>query len=320
MDDDGNPISKYSAYIEWRHGRKPRGGWPHYRGHIVFVSASRFETMQKLSSILKMEEKREAKELPKRLSVAPQKYGEESDDSTDIDTPTPVHVKRSKVSHKAHVDPAEEFLKLYGQQPPSSDDYNNLRKTVNELRQENKDLKEGNERWKEMVLQDVPGLLISMRKVVDAAAIPTRSESEMTIPPQTLPSPQPPSRSSSVTSKQSSSSPLPSSQLSKVEIYPGSGVLVDKLAWAYALNSTSATVFVRHLLTAVFPHDILLVSNLRGSSRGKGDARLPLDKNKLDAIYNATLERWPGTQLSSIGTTINAKITELRSKAKSVTT
>lgn len=72
----------------------------------------------------------------------------------------------------------------------------------------------------------------------------------------------------------------------QVEIYPGSGVLVDKLTWAYALNSTSATVFVRHLLTAVFSLDILLVSNLRGSSKGRGDARLPLDKNKLEAIYS----------------------------------
>lgn len=33
-----------------------------------------------------MEEKREEKEQTKRLSVAPQRYGEESDDSTDIDT------------------------------------------------------------------------------------------------------------------------------------------------------------------------------------------------------------------------------------------
>lgn len=61
--------------------------------HLISYLASRFETAQKLSSFLKMEEKREEKELTKRLSVAPQKYGEESDDSTDIDTQTPVQVK-----------------------------------------------------------------------------------------------------------------------------------------------------------------------------------------------------------------------------------
>ena len=62
--------------------------------------------------------------------------------------------------------------------------------------------------------------------------------------------------------------------------------MVEKLAWAYAVNANSATVFVRHLLTAVFPVEILLLSNLRGGKQGKGDARLPLDKSKLDAIYS----------------------------------
>lgn len=38
MDQHGNPISTYSAVMEWRHGKKPRGGWPHYRGTVVFVS------------------------------------------------------------------------------------------------------------------------------------------------------------------------------------------------------------------------------------------------------------------------------------------
>lgn len=38
MDQDGNPFATYSAVIEWRHGRKQRGGWPHYRGTVIFVS------------------------------------------------------------------------------------------------------------------------------------------------------------------------------------------------------------------------------------------------------------------------------------------
>lgn len=39
MDQDGNPISNYSAVIEWRQGKKQqRGGWPHYRGTVIFVS------------------------------------------------------------------------------------------------------------------------------------------------------------------------------------------------------------------------------------------------------------------------------------------
>ncbi|XP_036930491.1 uncharacterized protein LOC119023486 [Acanthopagrus latus] len=286
MDHDGNPISNYSAVIEWRHGKKQRGGWPHYRGTIIFVSATRFETTCKLNSLLKEDE---PAELTKRVSVASQKYGDDSDGSTDTETQS-LQVKRSKVPTRT--DPADEFLKQY----------------------------------------DVPGLLQSMRNIIDSVASPERSRLELNTTPLALPgSPQSGSSSPSATSLLSmprstlssskSASVTPSltvSQSSKVEIHPGTGVMVERLAWAYALNANSASVFVRHLLTAVFPVEVLLVSNLRGNKRGRGDARLPLDKNKLDAIYSATLERWPGTQLSSIGSTINAKITELRSKSKNV--
>ncbi|KAF1377158.1 hypothetical protein PFLUV_G00197690 [Perca fluviatilis] len=235
----------------------------------------------------------------------------------------------SLVKSKAPIrrDPAEEFLKQYGQSQPSSDNHN-LTKTVVELQQEIKDLKAENAKLKEMALQDVPGLLQSLRNIIDSAAPPKRSRVELATPsPALAGSMQSRSTSPSATSlslprstlSSSSASASPTvSQSSKVEIHPGTGVMVEKLAWAYALNANSATVFVRHLLTAVFPVEVLLVSNLRGNKRGRGEARLPLDKNKLNAIYSAALERWPGTQLSSIGSTINAKITELRSKSKNV--
>lgn len=38
MDEHGNPITTYSAIIEWRHGRKQEGGWSHYRATVIFVS------------------------------------------------------------------------------------------------------------------------------------------------------------------------------------------------------------------------------------------------------------------------------------------
>ncbi|KAL0974044.1 hypothetical protein UPYG_G00214670 [Umbra pygmaea] len=322
MDQDGNPISTYSAVIEWPHGRKQRGGWPHYRGIVIFVSATRFETIRKLNSLLKEEE---PAELTKRVSVAPPKYGDDSDASIVMDTQS-LQVKKSKPPIRT--DPAEEFLKQYGQSQPSSDCQNNLTKTVDELKQEIKDLKAENAKLKDIVLQDVPGLLLSLRTIIDSAT-PNKSRMEPTTPSLALPgSSQSRASSPSATSLSHPRSMLSSSaaaspsltvpQSSKVEIHPGSGVMVEKLAWAYALNANSATVFVRHLLTAVFPVEILLVSNLCGNKRGGGEARVPLDKNKLDAIYSATLERWPGTQLSIIGSTINAKITELRSKSKNV--
>ncbi|KAG7455569.1 hypothetical protein JOB18_010661 [Solea senegalensis] len=307
MDHDGNPISNYSAVIEWRHGKKQRGGWPHYRGTVIFVSATRFETTRKLNSLLKEDE---PAELTKRVSVAPQKYGDDSDGSTDTEIQF-LQVKKSKFPTRT--DPAEEFLKQYGQSQPSPDNHTNPRKTVVELKQEIKDLKAENAKLKEMVLQDVPVLLQSMRNIIDSAASPKRSRLKLTTPPLALPgSPKSRHSSSSATSLLSeprstlSSSTsasltpsLPVSQSSKVEIHPGTGVMVEKLAWAYALNANSASVFVRHLLTVVFPVEIQLVSNLRGNKRGGGDSRLPLDKNKVDAIYSATLEKWPGTQLSS---------------------
>lgn len=45
--------------------------------------------------------------------------------------------------------------------------------------------------------------------------------------------------------------------------------MVEKLAWAYATNANSSTTFVRHLLTAVFPVEILLVSNLQGENEAE---------------------------------------------------
>ena len=130
----------------------------------------------------------------------------------------------------------------------------------------------------------------------------------------------------------------------QVEIHPGTGVTVDRLEWAYAQNAPKATVFVRQLLVAIFPVEVLLVSNLRG-----GHDRDALDKTKVDAIYGiisalvfylwgfpsvshvfqnvfvlcsfflfvgATLDKYPGTSPTTIGAAINAKITELRNKNK----
>ncbi|XP_038556740.1 uncharacterized protein LOC119889899 [Micropterus salmoides] len=270
MDQDGNPFATYSAVIEWRHGRKQRGGWPHYRGTVIFVSATRFETICKLNSLLKEEE---PTELTKRASVAPQNNGDDSDCSTDLETESQ-QVKKSKAPRRT--DPAEEFLKQYGQSQPSSDNHNSPTQTVVELKQEIKDLKAENAKLKETVFQgiidsyqtlnhqtNVPGLLLSLRSIIDSAASPKRSRAEPTTPLLALPA-SPQSRSSSpcatslslprstLSSSTSASPSLTASQSSKVEIHPGSGVMVEKLAWAYALNANSATVFVRHLLTAIF--------------------------------------------------------------------
>lgn len=39
MDEDGNPISEYIAYIEWRQGKKKKNGWPVYQGNVIYVDS-----------------------------------------------------------------------------------------------------------------------------------------------------------------------------------------------------------------------------------------------------------------------------------------
>ncbi len=70
----------------------------------------------------------------------------------------------------------------------------------------------------------------------------------------------------------------------------GSNVFTDRLAWAVAQNANSASCFVKTLLTAVFPIDVLLVSNLRGRSRESGPQRQALDKMKVDHLSTVSFK------------------------------
>ncbi|XP_077395476.1 uncharacterized protein LOC144031864 isoform X2 [Festucalex cinctus] len=292
MDDHGNPIATYSAFIEWRHGKKQRGGWPHYRGTVIFVCVNRFEATRKLNSLLKEDE---PAPLTKRVSGPPKKYQDDSDGSTDTEMQSqaqPMQVKSMALTSK---DPAEDFLKMYGCSQPSP---TKSPTNVGGFKKRIRDLEEENAKLKDLVVQDVPELLRTMKELIDVA-VPKRSRVEVITPSQPKQSYLQSKASSSYdsslqsTSAMSSVKPKPTSDIpprvdsksSKVEIYPGTGVMIEKLSWAYALNANSATIFVRHLLTAVFPIETLLVSNLRGGKRG-GDAREPLDKIKLDAIYS----------------------------------
>ncbi|CAB1445613.1 unnamed protein product, partial [Pleuronectes platessa] len=117
-----------------------------------------------------------------------------------------------------------------------------LPKTVVELKREIQDLKEEDANLRELLVQDVPELLKTMKNVIDLAEPPKRSSSELTtprLPPQSSPQSRPGSSSAdsllslprSSPSSSTSESVIPSS---KVEIHPGTGVMVEKLAWAYA--------------------------------------------------------------------------------------
>ncbi|XP_038145797.1 uncharacterized protein LOC119786480 isoform X3 [Cyprinodon tularosa] len=269
MDQHGNPISTYSAIVEWRHGKKQRGGWPHYMGTVVFVCATRFEAARKRNALLR---ENEPADLTKRAPVHPKNYQDDSDDSDPDDTQIlsqPLQVKKSKALTRK--DPAEEFLAMYSHSPLSVTDCDQSpKKTVVELKREIQDLKEENAKLRELLVEDVPELMKTMKNVIGLAEPLKRSSFEL---------PQSSTQSRPGSSPDDSQMPIPESapsvssesvtpstresQSSKVEIHPGTGVMIEKLAWAYAINANSATVFVRHLLTAVFPTETLLVQLLR---------------------------------------------------------
>ncbi|XP_041930201.1 uncharacterized protein LOC121694223 isoform X2 [Alosa sapidissima] len=254
MGPDGLPLSLYLASVEWRRGKRPQGGYPHYAANVKFVTGSRYEATRKLNELTKSN-----KPAPqtKRISVPPKKYGEESDD-TDTEVPQQTD-KRLKVSQ---TDPAKEFLKMYGGIPQtSSDEINNLKKSVSALTQKNIDLEKECQKWKDLVLQDVPGLIFGMKKIICQPASPRTPGSE-DCPSQCLPYFTQPTSSPSSTVSTQSSSPSASSQSSKmaidagsgdmdttssspskVEIFKGSGVMVDKLAWVSQLMQ----IHVQHL-------------------------------------------------------------------------
>ncbi|CAG5971503.1 unnamed protein product, partial [Menidia menidia] len=223
--------------------------------------------------------------------------------------PTETLLKSKALTRK---DPAKEFLAMYSHSPLSVTDCDQSpKKTVVELKREIQDLKEENAKLRELLVEDVPELMKTMKNVIDLAEPLKRSSFEL---PQSSTQSRPGSSSDdsqmpipkSVPSV-SSESVTPStieSQSSKVEIHPGTGVMIAKLAWAYAINANSATVFVRHLLTAVFPTETLLIIKLYFNPSAP----------YFFTCLGATLERWPGTKPSSIGVAINGKITELRAK------
>ncbi|MFT7805972.1 uncharacterized protein LOC108942615 [Arapaima gigas] len=107
--------------------------------------------------------------------------------------------------------------------------------------------------------------------------------------------------------------------LHQVEVYPGSSVFCEARAWHSAIKAHSPTAMARMLLLGVFDMDTLLQSNLRGG-RSRRPAfpnhRIGLDPHKLDAIYNATLARFPLARKGQIGTGINSKLSEIRFRSR----
>ncbi|RXM37182.1 hypothetical protein EOD39_3148 [Acipenser ruthenus] len=100
-----------------------------------------------------------------------------------------------------------------------------------------------------------------------------------------------------------------------VEVYKGSNVYSEGMVWKAAIQANSATAMARTLLLGVFDMDTLLRSNLRGGKSKRAnyaDQKEGLDPLKLDAIYSATMKKFPNAKRGQIGVGINSKLSEIR--------
>lgn len=295
FDEDGNPIEEgqTEAIVEWRQGKKQKHGWPLHAGAVLFVHNNRFAIAKKMQECV------EKKDLGKRLKrplKTPKRY-ESSSDGSDTE---PVKKTSSETSM------AKQCLQKYksGSTAETRDVEVDHLKSV-QLQKENQDLKEENHNLKEMLFKEMPMFLTEIKEILHRSMNNIRRSSTPEVDPPTTPK-----------SGHSMKTGTPTQVLDKVEIYPGTGVFCDKLVWALANNSHTATSFVRTLLVNLFPLDVLLKSNLRGRSKDTTEHRPALDATKIDAIYRATLQKWPNTPQAVIGSAINGKLAELRNKSK----
>ncbi|XP_077353930.1 uncharacterized protein LOC144027522 [Festucalex cinctus] len=301
FDDNGYPVSDYLAIVEWQKGKKPKHGWPVYRASVKFVSSNRFQTNGKIKQYLSVNKD---EHLPKkRPSIPPCRYTD-SDSETDLGESPQTQSKKQSIT-KPQKNVAKKLIDKY--QPIFNQQQT---QKLNELEEENTRLRSENEKLKNMLVREIPDMIGELKTALKSRGSTTSFSSDFQAGQISSPSVQ-----------QTSASGVhdhPKSSIEdQVEIVPGSIVHINKLAWAVAQNANSASCFIRTLLTAVFPMDVLLVSNLRGTSRdSSGTRRQALEKNKVDAIYRATLQKWPHVIPSHIGTVINSKLSEIRAKNK----
>ncbi|XP_062400075.1 uncharacterized protein LOC134089632 [Sardina pilchardus] len=289
MSEDGHPHTENLVAVEWKKGKKPKHGWPVYSAYIKFVSNNRYYTSKKIKQ-MRLEKDQS---LPKkRASESPARYSDSEESAVDnaptkkkrVHTPTePQNVAWIVEEHRATTATSAELLRK-----------------IKEVEEEKQTLRKENEQLKTMLFKGLPDMIKDIKTALKAqdptSSLSSNSEDE---------------RSSQTTQ----SSPPEAMSTKQVEICPGTNVCIDLLSWAMAQNASSSSCFVRALLTAVFPKDVLLRSSLRGTTKN-GPHYPALDKAKVEAIYRATLQKWPHVVPSTIGVAINAKLTELRWKKR----
>ncbi|KAK7922175.1 hypothetical protein WMY93_009077 [Mugilogobius chulae] len=309
FDDSGYPQSEYSAVVEWQKGKKNKHGWPAFTAFIRYVSNNRFYTSSKLREFINIDSI--GKPLPKKRPSQPPPRYMDSDSETDLELEkvSSTFIRQAKMT-TLETSAAKKIIEKYDKLTKPSQSHDRLL----DLEEENARLRNENERlktcWLEVSIVRIPQMIGELKSALtrgSSSSVSSDVEGGHSTPPVLSP----------CVPKTTSSADQAKPSTEKVEITPGSQVYVDKLAWAVAQNANSASCFIRTLLTAVFPMDVLLVSNLRGTSRDSSKpGRQALEKTKVDAIYRATLEKWPHIAPSQIGAVINSKLTEIRGKKK----
>ncbi|KAK6464951.1 hypothetical protein HHUSO_G36819 [Huso huso] len=290
---------------EWRRGSKPRGGWQAFDCEVEKVGERQLELVQMRDAMTR------AEETPalKRKKFQNSRYADESSSDTK-DTQV---CQNSKTKASAKQQRSTEILNQLTKKPQTNKEdgeVQQLKSKIQELEQENKKLKE-------TVVGAIPVIL---DKIEELGKRDNSGPTDHSIDSEANCLCGSPRYAASSAGSTVSISSIPQSQgngrqLDKVEIHPGSGVYIDQLAWTITNKATSYTSFVRNAMLSVFDIETLVKSNLRGGSGKRqkhGERREALDPNKVNAIYAATLMKFPLATKSQIGSVINGKIAELR--------
>ncbi|XP_026017162.1 uncharacterized protein LOC113018320 [Astatotilapia calliptera] len=218
---------------------------------------------------------------------------------------------------KAYPTDQQNDLKLWNEKK-----LEHLQRVINQLREENSNLKRENDRLKNEILEKIPPLLQATQHLITKpmkmnADLPDMSKSQ---PDAALPHPPKVPNSSCKASGDSKGS----SDAEYVELAHATGVKILKHQWATALQAQTPTSMVRVLLMAVFPLEVLIQSNLKGGHSKTdigAERRTALDKETMTAIYMAVRKRFPNVSRGALGIAVNSKLGELRllEKKKKVT-
>ncbi|XP_029941309.1 uncharacterized protein LOC115396247 isoform X2 [Salarias fasciatus] len=283
-------MSKFRTYlVECRvaNGKKPANGWQ-VEPAVVLQLAEKESTLRSAErELLKVDKPKHDKRprKPKRL------FHEEDDEET-----APIPKKKPKLAAQRRAD--EEILSEDNQLRPvqnpgessSMENADQIRVLQNQVRA----LQKENTRLRNMVVKEIPTLLMEMKNVLanrspmDLRQVEGEGETTPCKP-------------------------------SEVKLGNDGTTTVSAHCWETARAQPTANGMARVLLMGLFSVDVLLKSNLTGGLNKidpTAERRQALDGKKLQALLDAVVNHHPGTKLSDLRKSINTRICELRHQVK----